>query len=271
MENSTSIAGLGWMAFPPELILEVKSYLSIVAQICLDLSCRTFYYKYFRQDVACRLRTPSGKRILKFLCRLEKDNPDLYLCEGCFMLHYRANLSTTTASWQQTESQKQCQHKLASVLTFSNRLYIPYHIPRLVMNRHLRGEAHGLPLSALEFSSEASGNHGAIYSQDVSARIVQDQLLLQTNTIVLNGPCQGFWVNPPIQICQHRTTSTDRLTPLDADGIDDDQRNSAISCRSCMTDYNIRCSREADGDYLIQITVYQKILGVRREHRMFEH
>lgn len=88
------------MAFPPTRTLEINSHLSIVAQICLDLTCRTFYYKYFRQDVACRLWTPSGKRILKFLCRLEKNNPDLYLCEGCLMLHRRANLSTTTASWQ---------------------------------------------------------------------------------------------------------------------------------------------------------------------------
>ena len=139
------------------------------------------------------------------------------------------------------------------------------------MNRHLRGEAHGLPLSALELSSEASGNHGAIYSQDVSARIVEGQLLLRTNTIVRNGPCQAFWVNPPITFCQHRTTSSDRLIPLDSEGIDDDQRNSAISCAECMTDYNTRCSREADGDCIIQITVYQKIHGVRREHRMFEH
>lgn len=280
MTRSVTVKDLGQMALAPELILEIMKHMYADSKICFSLTCRTFFYNYF----------PLVKKpprhfwgLLPFLYLLEKDAPNLYVCIGCEKFHSWAGLSLACSYrnpvihyhyHQRPWNFQSPRRRLGTCLFrhhelgFANRLYLPYLVARGVMNRHLRGEAHGLPRTALEFSRSYQGKHGAMFKEDASARIINDQLFIMTESTtrhrIRNRVWQAFRADTRIRFCRHLSTKQLRLV---SPGQKAPHHRSALdhpvgSCSDCLTDYNISCSHE-DGEWVIRIRVYQQVLGAR--------
>lgn len=162
------------LELPPEIILLIINYLPTESILSFSLTCRLFYIRYFPNS---RILSPASKNI--FLAMLERDIPYLVYCPECTVLH----------SWQQCfrsggllaiDSKRPCsRNAYFPPFTYGN---IRYHHVRLVMNRHLYGDSHGLPIQTLDENRDwHSGATGAYCQYTWQARIIDNNLFLITN------------------------------------------------------------------------------------------
>lgn len=258
-------ANLGQMAFPTEIMLDITASLDIVSQICLRLTCRTMYFKYCPCRKAPCYSDFSKRKLYRLLSLLERDLPSLYACVECVKLHAWNGLSLTCSHTGSAQSQSSLNCRPDHELRFRKRLYLPYYLARGVMTRHLQGDLYGFPLTDLEFSTDYVDELDASFKQTVSARIIDDQLFLMSDTTVSRRERRICWKSlraMRIQLCSHLSTNklNHRLPPAN---------RAAGSCKRCMTDYCIRFDGDKK-DAALQIKVYQKVLGRRKKHQVME-
>ncbi|KAF4459858.1 F-box domain-containing, partial [Fusarium albosuccineum] len=147
------------LRLPPELVDMIFQFLGGEVQVCFALTCRTLYNDYF-------LKTFKGFRGAEnrysnkgLLCLLEKDSPGSYYCSHCYKLHRwgvpKREARTHWEEWKGDLSPHCYFRGDDTALEFEVGEYhrLTFHAVRVVMNRHLYGPVHGMPLQDLELDT----------------------------------------------------------------------------------------------------------------------
>lgn len=265
--------GLGAFALPAEITLIISSQLDVTSRLSLSLTCRTLYSVCFPERV---LQDTAEKEQLLLL--LERDLPTHYFCHLCVKLHrWRGSWSRSPYSWQ--------AHRLPCRGEWGYSLHSPashticYRYARLIMNRHLYGSLHGLPLQSLESQEKNISFYGGIVkTTSRRVRIVDDQLLLLA-TISLSHPKGDTaflrryldlkrWEH---RVCPHITMGDDcsdygsvqvpELVKPEATSEHFQPCNQGLgSCPFCLTDYAIDITWQGDRKgYLINVLIYSQL------------
>lgn len=114
----------------------------------------------------------------KLLLLLEKDIPFLYYCHHYTKLPpWHGRWSKCIAPWY--EERLPCKQSLDKHLYATLSCPFHYYFVRLVMNRHLHGSRHGLPLHVLNIPTQSYyHSDGVVNSASQHARILNNQLLV---------------------------------------------------------------------------------------------
>ncbi|KAF9879294.1 hypothetical protein CkaCkLH20_03527 [Colletotrichum karsti] len=159
---------------PPELVLVVLSFLPTEAVFSFALTCRFFYASFFPNSRTLDLDSKTA-----LLTLLERDIPNLLVCHGCtILLHWKQQ--DFNPDPDSTSIGHQCSHVVPATffapLGYINRL--EYAKARLVMNRHLYGSSHGLPVEMLNWDGHGKlfldGDHFKAATAAWRARITGD-------------------------------------------------------------------------------------------------
>ncbi|KAK2052880.1 hypothetical protein LY76DRAFT_305349 [Colletotrichum caudatum] len=248
------------LRLPPEIMLMVISYLSPEAVLSLALTCRSLYCSYFPESPI--LNTHSKDALLTLL---ERDVPKLLYCPECAILHpWRRIRRCVVLSGVRTGLS--CRYN--GFHSPSRLGEMTYHHARLIMNRHLYGNAHGFPVGILNEGKRQfyGGDVCADHMYTWRARIIDNELFLHIHETVYHPEGDMFKLERWLyyaeegRICKHRMAwdpprSNSRLNVgLDAelelnDGhcnsvplpafLADMQRNTTLSCPLCPTDAEI--------------------------------
>ncbi|KAK2772925.1 hypothetical protein CKAH01_13714 [Colletotrichum kahawae] len=162
------------LKLPPEIILLIIHYLPTESVLSFTLTCRLFYISFFPKSL---ILSPLSKSIS--LTMLERDIPYLLYCPECITLH----------SWQRfsrpggllaIHSKRPCSKTAFRPPFICGK--ITYQHIRLVMNHHLYGDSHGLPVHTLSESRHwQCGATGVDFQYSRQARIINNNLFLITN------------------------------------------------------------------------------------------
>lgn len=254
------------LSLPPEIMLLIAERLDNVSVICLGLTCRGFYTLCFPKPP--HLDTTEKEQLLLLL---EKDVAGVYFCPICKKLHqwraeWTAGVNGDLPCQQRTETESW------------SSVHFPYHIARLIMNRHLYGPAHGLHLSKIECRNHGlCSNHQVEVHETTQARIIDDKLLLMVTRTLSHTKGDSYMLRShidraPGKICEHLTTGRGtggntfiQLPELEVDRTTTD-RHFAICdriyrhCNFCLTDYciDISCPDKRQG-FIIKITAYREL------------
>lgn len=254
---------------PLEIILMIATYLDKCSLVSLSLTCQSL-----------RGLWNSGSMTLekvereKLLLMLEKDIPFLQYCHYCVKLHrWHGAWSRAVSPWY--EERLPCKQNIDKHLFLPNTCHIPYYFARLVMNRHLYGTKHGLPLKALKDRQSCTYEDGVAWSVAQHARISNDQLMVHSvismahprgDSAALRAHIGEY--GPPV--CQHLTfkkryldTIPMQLPQLALKGGDLPSDFQACgpefgSCTFCVTDYSIEVKWQGvKKGYCIEVLVYR--------------
>ena len=172
---------------PLEIVLMIATHLDGCSLLTLTLTCKSFHGLWETRNLPLRLT-----EIEQLLALLERDHPFLYCCHYCMKLHrWHGRWNRSIASWHRESLP--CKRDPDNHLPLPTHHYIPYYHARLVMNRHLYGYKHGLPLRVLnEPVGTRRSREGVESSISHHARIVKDQLLIMTvmSMVHIKGSCQ---------------------------------------------------------------------------------
>lgn len=151
----------GSLQLPPELMLVVVDYLRLHDTLSLSLTCKAFYILFFP-----KYRRLNASTAECFLSVLERDQPSLHYCHICVKLHTWRNQypgkgplllprSSTSPDClfgpgPRVQGFAYGRDKIGHI---RRGLKLRFHDARLVMNAHLYGAAHGLPIDALDYAS----------------------------------------------------------------------------------------------------------------------
>lgn len=273
---------LGRLAIPPELILMITQHLGKPSLLCFALTCRTINRNCFPKHLDL---SSSDKE--QFLLLLEKDTPKHYFCHFCVKLHPWRDC------WFQSDRDRyicrdfyarDADHCKMKNWIFDFSLTLPYPLARVVMNRHLYGEAHGVPVEKLTTRGEVESLcYNLRYSRAWDARIIDDQLML-SSVITLTPLRDTKGLRESIDtglasLCRHLTTgrvsrrTTGRVSyrhQIPELAISRPEyfipcHQSIKSCPICMTDYCIDITWQGKG-WDIKIITYH-LLGDARSPR----
>ncbi|WDK20084.1 hypothetical protein CGRA01v4_11371 [Colletotrichum graminicola] len=248
------------LRLPPEIMLMVIDYLSPEAVLSLALTCRSLHCSYFPESPIINARSKDA-----LLTLLERDVPKLLYCHECAILHpwWRIRRCLVLSG---VRSGLSC--KLIGFHPPSRHGEMTYHHARLIMNRHLYGNAHGFPVGILD--KDGSRFYGGSVTVDCRytwrARIIDNELFLHIHETVYHPEGdmlkleQWLYDNERGRIYKHRvawdlsSSTSQSNVDLDAelelhDGrcnsitlpafIADMQRNTTLSCPLCPTDAEI--------------------------------
>ena len=147
-----------------------------------------------------------------------------------------------------------------------------YVLARLVMNRHLYGSPNGLPLDSLVRPTWAgSWEHGPLWTQDPSARIYQDQLILRV-THALEGRATTVRVaidKGRYGICMHVATDpVDLNSPITRSEL---QRIAQLrKPHQARQDVQLRACQDVPGSCQVCLTDYITTVGHSKVREVFE-
>jgi hypothetical protein len=253
---------------PLEIMLMIGTHLEECALVSLTLTCQSLHGLWGRRSLPFQSREKE-----KLLLLLEKDIPFLYYCHHCIKLHrWYGRWSRSIARWY--EERLPCNYNLKNHLYIPFICHIPYHHARLVMNRHLYGSKHGLPLQVLnERDKSIRYSDGVVKSVSQEARIFNNQLLVLS--VISLRHLRGDWVllrshidSHAYSICEHLLLARGYYTSVPIQLPKLVEKGNALSqflacgppfgsCTSCLTDYsiNILWQGEKKG-YTIEVLVY---------------
>ena len=202
---------------PTELVLIIASLVDIPSAAALSLTCWSLYDKSDPTHTYSRLsrvdepylhRHLAEKDRLDFLARLERDHPGLELCHCCRKLKRSRRAAYGTLAedpvrlWAVACTEYPKVH--SSGFKYGRwALRLDFHDARMILRRHLHGEAHGFSPSALDRSTdwEVSGMYDSIYMMD--GYFVRSDWLSKTditsyirNDQLLRHLCQRMWFPP---------------------------------------------------------------------------
>ncbi|KAK6220753.1 hypothetical protein LQW54_001945 [Pestalotiopsis sp. IQ-011] len=180
---------------PVDVLFMITDFLDPVAYMSLAMTCKPFYYLLHNRDKLDDVDRQA------FVEQLERDlGAEKWYCHFCHKLHpFQPDWTPTGREMWPDAQRKQngiisyrtpCRYeRLGNVgMTFQrnscggryNYYNLGWHHARLVMNRHLFGSPHGLPLSNLRRCFADPDNRiTPSFIQDWSARIIQDELILR--------------------------------------------------------------------------------------------
>jgi hypothetical protein len=260
------------IALPPEIVLTIAAYLTKPALASLSLTCRTLHGLCFPASLDL---SPTEKEELLLL--LEKDIPNLYFCARCVLLH-RWRTYWNASYW--STGQLQCLRR--DDFVDQHGYMIPYPYARVVMNRHLYGSTHGLPIQILEGRTEKKQFFSeAKYYVTRRARIVDNQLMLLSVSTIYHPygdskALRDFIDRLGDRICWHMHMKSIyescsfqfRVPELKRDSGSPSFftpcHQSVKSCPYCLTDYSITiCWHGSEKGWAIEITVYRQLGACR--------
>lgn len=293
VSHSGARPNLGRLAvLPPEMMLEVTRHLDEASQFSLALTCRTFFAGYLPPTQSMGHTTRQQLLIL-----VEKDVPGLFYCFHCNKLH-----PWKRDGWVYRHDREFYFHSAAMrdckdhSLWTKARIWLPYIVARLIMNRHFLGHDHGLDLGFLHFTDTVSEDCGSQRSMAWDAKIVDDELFMICTTTMWhkNGDAQvlrrfiedrrRFVEDRRHFVCAHLVTHNPGYTPPDpwpghgysmvkqldelAEGASDQDcfvacRGSTRSCPKCMTDYCIDIRGDKGEGWKIKIVAYYNLGSLR--------
>ena len=283
VENSNAIGDLqkipspmgDFESVPLEIVLLITKYLPDVALHSFALTYRPYYH-------ALCGRFPYLKRGGKeeLLQLLEKDTSHLFFCHHCVQLHAWRSSWDAHDTWNPPNERK-CLHKYSYFTgPYVRKSCIPYHHARVVMNRHLYGASHGLPLRILEhYSLQTDLSYGAILQTSTKARIVNNELFLLQDCKVWHrrgyAPDLRLSIDESmLEICQHLTVyKTESFSEHRIPELERGARGPSLfiacaasvgSCPTCLTDYSITITwRGKDEGWFIHMLIYRQFGSCR--------
>ncbi|KAK4033980.1 hypothetical protein C8A01DRAFT_19145 [Parachaetomium inaequale] len=243
----------GLLRLPVELLLSIAAQLSSSESpeslVALSLTC-----KHLRLALAEDVAKTHVRCRLGFLALLERDLGDrFFYCSACCQLHVFSPSWTPTQKAYTVHETMKCNRFYCHAFN-PNRESCPYKyhfLARLVMNRHLHGPPHGLPLESLARPVWVyRRGAGPLWRQTPSARVLGDELFLCI-THTLEG--RASTLRDAIdkgrhQICTHVRTDLASRSGINAmpqlekpNGLALFQacQNVLRSCAECLTDYTI--------------------------------
>lgn len=288
---------------PNELIDIIFMYLDGPTQICFALTCRTLYSNYFRKTDPFYRRKGDWYWNKTLLCQLEKDSPDHYCCIQCAKLHrWDVPSKEDGSGWKQWKGYLGLHPTRdgegdSFEFPVGEDHCLTYHAVRVVMNRHLYGSRHGIPLEALKLDThKLCQETGASVDMAVRPRIIDNELFLSVRYKILHPQDdtqnlerftnQARWrVCRHLQIGKHWTRANcwyerqilflPRRVP-ELERVCWPQQDCASgfgnvrSCQVCMTDYQVKISRKYDGQekkgWSIEIVVWHQLGNGRDPH-----
>ena len=179
VQENHQTAGLP-LPVPPEVCSLILSHLPSESVVAFALTCRRSYHQFMLPHSHL---TEDARRTL--LLWLERDTPNLYFCHRCTDLH----------TWRRVHRDPGIAHYDKCCRNRWNSPFLPgpphtsyrldFHIARLIINRHLHGEAHGPPLDALSYTAEkydlGDSQDGVLVRQSWRGRIIDDELCLEAS------------------------------------------------------------------------------------------
>jgi hypothetical protein len=258
-------AGLGAFALPPEITLLIATHLPEPALISFALTCRTHYYICFPQRPYLNAAEKE-----ELLLLLEKDVASVYFCHHCINLH-RWQIRSDGSIFPFLEELMPCT--LRDTLIFTYTCWIPYHLARLLMNRHFNGSAHGPPLHKIEDKTPLYGfSHKSIGSQSTHARIIDDRLLV-SSVLTIQGEPKALRTYTDLngsKICEHLFLSEGILrASVQIPELAKDKNapsyfapchQSFGSCTLCMTDYCIGIYwNDKKKHYVVEFSMWREL------------
>lgn len=260
------------LQLPIELVLMICEHLDMcpVSYCSLAITCNSLFRILARNGRLHRLNREN------FLWLLERDLGDkFYLCCDC------AKLRRFYKSWGPTspDSYQNCERKDNSARDIGPYV-LGYHHVRLVMHHHRSGGTKGMPLQNLNqtvaFATLPKERYKAIWRQDWSARIIDDELFLSAHhTLRARNKaqlvraldwafyriCNHIRVMPPFQVYDSRCPA--RLL-----GMAKACWEVPGSCTKCLTDYILSLERPQEperhswrGKWRVSITTYHQVGG----------
>lgn len=260
---------LGALGLPHEIILMIAEHLTNVSGLSLSLTCRTLHSLCFPRQPD--LSTEEKEELLLLL---EKDIATFFFCHECVKLH-RWHKRWADDLYYDIAKELPCTKGLGKHLY---RPCIPYSHARLIMNRHLYGRAHGLPISQLEDRFSLCCPLSKVTEcKDLQARIIDDKLLLLTIITLSHsqGDSEQLWrdMQYPLRykICEHLVLSARYFAglPVQLPELAKSQNTpgqfvlceqSFGSCTVCATDYSIGISWHGKKKgYIIKVYGYRQL------------
>jgi len=253
---------------PVEIILMVVAYLDGCSLASLSLTCKSLHGLW--DPYSMPLILPDKEKLLLWL---ERDIPYIYYCHHCTKLHrWHGRWSRSIAPFYL--ERLLCKQNSDNHFYIPITCQIPYHHARLVMNRHLYGRNHGLPLHVLNERARSSHHpDGVIDSRSQHARIFNQQLLILSTISMTHRRGDPLALRDHIDraghlVCKHLTLRQgypdSYPTPLPqlAKGTGPDAFLACSlvngSCNSCLTDYTIDIIWQgAKKGYRIEVLVYR--------------
>lgn len=264
LSHSAKVKRSRHFPLPPEIVLLIIESLPTTAALCFALTCRASYYNFFPQSLHLDSR---DKR--DFLIIIEKDVPGLYFCDVCIKLHpWKRKWSVT--DWTTVHSEN-CM-RLHNFSLMGDFYALSYHCARLVMNRHLYGDSHGIPLRNIETDMrDYDPGYNVALRASWRSRIVDDELFLRTTYEIwhLHGNTSKLrqWVDKSfLRICEHLFLGDHRednwaSRAREVSGMNGgfvECKAAVAKCRTCQTDYEISITWQGKEGWIIRIVVYRQ-------------
>ncbi len=260
---------------PPDVLLSICDHLDTPAALCLALACRDTYAVCF--SLCNQKMLPEESEQL--LCLLERDPLGVghYYCNTCVKLHPfdEAWAPQCDSEGSKGHGDYHCGNR-DRFSPVGNGYDLTYSHARLVMNRHLFGPSHGIPLANICIDHQ---QHRDLTTVDCTtdARVLDDELFLHRtysfrvadSDVPALRSCAG---SRDFNLCEHTAlfsspsryrqhiaelhrqplAGTKQLVPC---------RRVPGSCGLCLMDYDVTVA-EADeaGDWQVTVNAYH-LLG----------
>ncbi|RSL76196.1 hypothetical protein CEP51_010193 [Fusarium floridanum] len=284
------------LMLPNEVIDVIFGSLDGPTQICFALTCRTLYKSYFPQTDPYYWRRRDWYWRKGLLCRLEKDIPEYYCCLQCAKLHRWDvpwnKVWSISKPWRGYLDFHPTRDLELDYFEFpvGEDHYLTYQAVRVIMNRHLYGPRHGIPLEAIELDThKLCQETGTTVDMVVRPRIIDDELFLSVHYKMLHPQndtqnLEKFISQARLRVCRHlqigahwtrlgcwhrhpplflpiRIPELEKgCWPLKDCG---NEFGSVRSCQVCMTDYQVKVSRQHEGQeekgWSIEIMVWHQL------------
>ena len=170
VEPSVNNGSSAFLQLPIDIVLYLLDYLREETLLCLAMTCKPLYALVSSKS---RRISERGRRL--FLQLLEGDVPGTYYCYDCDKLRPMPQYRVGDGG------EDVCPKHSARGAVFDIGKYrLPYRAARLVMNRHLYGPEHGIPLRNIEKHTRYKFPMlGVERRESLTARIIDDELFIR--------------------------------------------------------------------------------------------
>ncbi|OCK73879.1 hypothetical protein K432DRAFT_398541 [Lepidopterella palustris CBS 459.81] len=240
------------MTLPVELVQMVAEFLPASDKAALALSCHRLYY------IIGRSWSPlEGEDKKAFLTILQKDLPDLYLCQACVQFHgFPKDAGPRNGILDFSKPNTACKLKYR-MSGFGHDYYMSFYQIHLVMNRHFFWPTHGIPLNALAKAHTFTWPSGFTIKEAWRPKILGNELFLAVTYHFYhkdgNRNMRKYIDGQIFDICRHLRTdyvrpwrSTPRVPELVGCRLEGDSDSNSYECygetnycRFCLTDYEV--------------------------------
>ncbi|KAJ3546085.1 hypothetical protein NM208_g2181 [Fusarium decemcellulare] len=266
--------------FPDEIILTIADHLPGSSLALLGLTCRPFH-QLFSRYMPTRTLVPRREQE-NFWQILERDIGNLYFCHECVKPHRWDTWGKRLGYAALRLSVGPCVFRWRYSCHPQPELIIPFPYAHLIINRHLYGPLHGLPVSKVEQNACTTRlENGGRLRKTVQGRIINDELFLKKSLEIWHVGGEDLQLREIISrqyfnVCKHAWIGPNSF---DFYAIPEVSRplewfrackDALGSCYDCLTDYSLSIAwGEAEGQqkgWLVSITSYHQLGSCRSPH-----